>query len=229
MQFFKILAYASRFTADIFHTYSMIVLLKKIKTTRSCSGLSLKTQFLYLLIFLTRYVDLFYLHINSFLRIYNFIMKIIYLALQSYILILARQKYFYTYDKRSDSFKIIYLILPSFILAIFLQRSARSLSLKLTEFSWTFSILLECVAILPQLVLLQETGEAEVLTSKYIFCLGVYRMMYVFGWIFKKMGGSKVDVLLFACGIVQTLLYADFFVLYYRYVFKREKEDVIPH
>jgi hypothetical protein len=36
---------------------------------------------------------------------------------------------------------------------------------------WTFSIYLEAVAILPQLFLLQRTGEADTLTGDYVFCL----------------------------------------------------------
>ncbi|KAM0678455.1 endoplasmic reticulum retention protein [Binucleata daphniae] len=98
------------------------------------------------------------------------------------------------------------------------------------EYSWTFSVLLESVAILPQLVLLEATGEAEVLTSRYTFCLGVYRMLYVVGWIFKKLSGANVDTLLIACGIIQTILYADFFVLYYKYIFsQRSKTTKIPY
>ena len=36
---------------------------------------------------------------------------------------------------------------------------------------WTFSIYLEAVAILPQLFLLQRTGECEALTADYVFLL----------------------------------------------------------
>jgi len=43
------------------------------------------------------------------------------------------------------------------------------------ELLWTFSIYLESVAILPQLVLLLRTKEIESLTTSYILCLGGYR------------------------------------------------------
>lgn len=37
---------------------------------------------------------------------------------------------------------------------------------------WTFSIYLEAVAILPQLILLQRTNNIDNLTGNYIFLLG---------------------------------------------------------
>lgn len=37
---------------------------------------------------------------------------------------------------------------------------------------WTFSIYLEAVAILPQLVLLQRTNNIDNLTGNYVFLLG---------------------------------------------------------
>ncbi|KAM0673213.1 endoplasmic reticulum retention protein [Gurleya vavrai] len=219
----------TRFSGDAFHIYTLFLLIHKIKNTRSCSGLSLKTQFLYMVIFVTRYIDLIYLRINSPLRLYLFIMKITYISAQALILFLIRVKYYYTYDKNADSFNILYLLAPSFILAFYFKTHTRYLITYLMEYTWCFSILLECVAILPQLVMLQETGEAEVLTSRYIFCLGVYRLLYVFGWIFKKIGGVRVDTILIPCGILQSILYADFFVLYYKYVFSRRgKTDKIP-
>jgi ER lumen protein retaining receptor len=36
---------------------------------------------------------------------------------------------------------------------------------------------LESVAILPQLSLLQRTGEAEAITTRYLFALGSYRAL----------------------------------------------------
>lgn len=41
-----------------------------------------------------------------------------------------------------------------------------------TQVLWTFSIYLEAVAILPQLVLLQRTQNIDNLTGNYVFLLG---------------------------------------------------------
>lgn len=220
----------TRFAGDAFHLYTIFLLITKIRTFRSCSGLSYKTQMLYLVIFIARYIDLFYFRVNTFLRAYNTIMKILYLSTQSFIIYLIRFKYYYTYTRDKDSFNILALIGPSLFLAFFLKMYTKTMFQYIIEYAWTFSILLEAVAVLPQLVLLESTGEAEVLTSRYTFCLGVYRFLYVIGWIFKKLSGAQVDTLLIACGIIQTILYVDFFVLYYKYIFsQRGKTTKIPY
>ena len=56
--------------------FSLQVLLLKINATKSCAGVSLKTQELYLLVFVTRYLDLLY----SFISLYNTVMKLIFLG-----------------------------------------------------------------------------------------------------------------------------------------------------
>ena len=53
---------------------------------------------------------------------------------------------------RQDTFRVIFLIGPSMLLAIMINHE-----FSVTEVLWTFSIYLEAVAILPQLVLLQRT------------------------------------------------------------------------
>lgn len=50
---------------------------------------------------------------------------------------------------------------------------------------WAFSIWLESVAILPQLFMLQRTGEAETITTHYLFALGAYRALYIPNWIWR--------------------------------------------
>ena len=47
---------------------------------------------------------------------------------------------------------------------------------------WTFSIYLEAVAILPQLILLQRTQNIDNLTGNYVALLGSYRAFYVLNW-----------------------------------------------
>ncbi len=42
----------------------------------------------------------------------------------------------------------------------------------LSQVLWTFSIYLEAVAILPQLILLQRTSNIDTLTGNYVFLLG---------------------------------------------------------
>ena len=48
-----------RLAGDMTHLASCLVLLLKIYGTKSCRGISLRTQELYLAVFLARYLDLF--------------------------------------------------------------------------------------------------------------------------------------------------------------------------
>lgn len=86
---------------------------------------------------------------------------------------------------------------------------------------WTFSIYLEAVAIVPQLILLQRYGEVENLTSNYVVLLGAYRGFYILNWVYRAAMEETYHTiwLMFIAGIVQTALYVDFFYYYaMRYV-----------
>ena len=60
--------------------------------------------------------------------------------------------------------------------------------------TWSFSIFLESVAILPQMFLLQRLGEAETITTHYIFALGAYRALYLLNWIYRYVALSYMPV-----------------------------------
>lgn len=98
----------------------------------------------------------------------------------------------------------------------------------LAQMLWAFSIWLEAVAILPQLFMLQRTGEAETITTHYLFALGTYRALYIPNWIWRYFAeGGYVDPISVLAGIVQTVLYSDFFWIYYtKYVIPRFLEDM---
>lgn len=84
------------------------------------------------------------------------------------------------------------------------------------ELLWTFSIYLEAVAILPQLIVLQRYREVENLTGNYIFFMGAYRALYILNWIYRAQTEPhyKHHFVVYFCGVLQTLLYADFFYYY---------------
>lgn len=68
----------------------VLILIQKIHKTRSCRGISFKTQALYLGVFATRYVDLL---TGPYYSLYNTIMKLIFLASSAWIVYLMRGKY----------------------------------------------------------------------------------------------------------------------------------------
>ena len=72
-----------------------------------------------------------------------------------------------TYDREQDTFRVIFLILPCLLLGIFINHE-----FTITEILWTFSIYLEAVAILPQLVLLQRTKKCRYTDRKLCILTG---------------------------------------------------------
>ena len=79
-----------------------------------------------------------------------------------------------------EIFRIEFLVAPCVLLSLILNHE-----FSVMEILWTFSIYLEALAILPQLFLVQKTGEAETITSHYLFALGIYRFLYILNWVYR--------------------------------------------
>ncbi|PCG88963.1 ER lumen protein retaining receptor [Penicillium occitanis (nom. inval.)] len=115
-----------------------------------------------------------------------------------------------TQDPNTDTFKVEYLLGFSALLAILFPQQYT-----ISEILWTFSIWLESVAILPQLFMLQRTGEADTITTHYLFALGLYRALYIPNWIYRFFFEGFFHAIPVLAGIIQTVLYSDFFYIYY--------------
>lgn len=92
---------------------------------------------------------------------------------------------------------------------------------------WSFSIWLESVAIMPQLYMLQQTGEAETITTHYLFALGAYRALYLVNWVYRYVMEGHTDWIAWVAGLIQTALYSDFFYLYYTKYVRGNKSALI--
>lgn len=203
-----------RLLGDLSHVIAIFILLQKIWKTRSCAGISGKSQILFGIVYLTRYLDLF----TTYVSLYNSVMKVLFLAASGATIYLMYIKFKATYDHNHDSFRIEFLLIPCALLALLINNE-----FTLMEVLWTFSIYLESVAILPQLFMVSKTGEAESITSHYLFALGSYRALYCLNWIYRYIVESHYDLIAIFAGVVQTILYCDFFYLYITKVLKGKK------
>jgi ER lumen protein retaining receptor len=172
------------------------------------------------MVFMTRYLDLF----TTFYSMYNSLMKIVYIVATIYIVILIRytEPYKTVYNPSQDSFPHWKCaVLPCTMLSFIIHAygSGRNIdAFSLLEWAWTFSIMLESVAILPQLVVLRKYRLVENLTGKFMFFLGLYRFLYGLNWIVRARTERffRHHPLVYVCGFLQTLLYVDFFYQYCR-------------
>jgi len=205
-----------RITGDLSHLMSFFILLHKMQTTKTCAGISFKSQCLYLAVFVTRYLDLF----TNF-TYYNSLMKVIFIGASAYTIYLMVNDYRPTHDPNIDTFRVEYLLGGAAVLALLFPYKWT-----FQEILWTFSIWLESVAILPQLFMVQITGEAETITTHYLFALGLYRALYIPNWIYRYLTTGYVDAISTVAGIVQTILYSDFFYIYWSKVMKGKKFEL---
>jgi len=75
---------------------------------------------------------------------------------------------------------------------------------------------------------LSKTGSAETITAHYLFALGSYRGLYILNWVYRYYSESYIDPIAVVAGIVQTVLYADFFYLYVTRVIQQNKGIQLP-
>jgi ER lumen protein retaining receptor len=80
----------------------------------------------------------------------------------------------------------------------------------------SFSLILESVCVLPQLILLRETSVPTVIDSFYLLTLGAYRALYIGNWIERGITEpGQPETISVVFGVIQTLLYADFAWVYW--------------
>eukprot|EP01065_Artemidia_motanka_P040911 TRINITY_DN5221_c0_g1_i1.p1 TRINITY_DN5221_c0_g1~~TRINITY_DN5221_c0_g1_i1.p1 ORF type:complete len:231 (+),score=49.15 TRINITY_DN5221_c0_g1_i1:64-756(+) len=216
-----------RLIGDMLHLVSVMIVLLKMLRHRTAHGLSLKSQFAYAVVFTTRYVpSLIFMENRSW---YLLVMKLFYLSTSWYIVFLIRFRnpWKASYNWRTDSFKMRYLFIPSSVLALLLHYDRPHL---VEEILWTFSQYLEAVAIMPQLLLLfkviEDGGKWELLTGHYVFTLGMYRLFYIFNWIYRYWVEDRWNAVDTTAGVVQTLLFTDFFWTYVKGMAKLRAENL---
>eukprot|EP00752_Nemacystus_decipiens_P008722 g7783.t1 len=207
-----------RLFGDMSHLASILVLLLKLRASKSAAGISLKTQEIFLVVFLARYSDLFF----RFISWYNSIMKVMYIALTSLIVYMIREQtpFKATYDKSQDSFlHWQFAVAPCAVFGLVVHawdNFPGKEFFRPSNYLWIFSEVLEPLAILPQLMVLQRYREVENLTGHYVFLLGTYRALYIFNWVYRAYTEEYYQhhILLYFAALVQTLLYVDFFYYY---------------
>jgi len=204
-----------RYAADICHLCSKLVLVYTIHRQHSAEGVSLLTQSLYSLVFCTRYLTLFTLppHLNW----YNFFFKIFYITSSFYIIFLMLKVYSRSRETEKE-YKITACILAFSLLMTPVCMGIFKRHFSFIELCWNFSLILESLAVLPQLTMLSHISIPTVINSYYLLLLGLYRALYIPNWIWRSLDNDDrfsepVSVIF---GVIQTLLYIEFAWIYWR-------------
>ena len=181
-------------------------------------GVSLITQMLYALVFVTRYLNIFWVSpIGSTLNVWNFVLKNFYIISSFYIIFLMMRIYARTREREKAWRLGAYCLGGSVILAPVVTAIADGKKTGFVEILWTFSILLESVCVVPQLLLLRQTTVPTVIDSFYLLTLGSYRAFYILNWIvrFATPPTHHFEWRAVLFGIIQTAFYVDFAWVYW--------------
>ena len=193
---------------DSLHLLSFVIIIYKIIRDRSCKGVSAKTFEIYLLVFCTRYLDLF----MYFISLYNTTMKILFIGASAFILYLMKynKRYSISYDRvKEDIFPHVYLIPFALIMTLMIHKDWTWWGL-----TWSFSLWLESVAVFPQITIISKSNGTLAYIAHYLAALGSYRFFYIILWIYRYVKYQTLSWVSIISGVLQVALYAAFFYLY---------------
>ncbi|KAF8388453.1 hypothetical protein HHK36_027125 [Tetracentron sinense] len=208
--------------SEAIHAAGIIVLIYKLATQKTCSGLSLKTQELTAIFLAVRVYCSFVMEgdIHTVLDFATFISTV-------WVIYMIRFKLKSTYIKELDNMPIYYLVVPCAILSLLIHPYTQHL--RISRMLWAFCVYLESVSVLPQLRMMQNTKMIEPFTAHYVFALGVARFLGCAHWIIQVYETRGKYLFLIGAGylwlpmvllseIVQTFILADFCYYYIKSV-----------
>lgn len=198
-----------RYIADFLHLAGIIILFYTLLKTRNSKGLSLKTQVLYALVFVTRYLDLLDHAQNFYLTTFKITFILSSLGSVGLFWVYAKEDPT-SYEREKDTANVVAMLIPCCIAAIIMPKEN-----ELLEILWTFSEYLEGFAMVPQYVFCYRESEENLqraqLVLVYIICLGGYRVFYAFNWIYKRiMNPHYTDLQSWLGGAFEIAFFADF-------------------
>ena len=184
-----------REVADILHIVGTLILILVILKNGHCKGISYKTQLCWMLVFVSRYLDLSsnmtnYQSSRDWHVLYLVLFKITYIGCQAVILFC-----FYHFNKTSpgsvyeahkDTFNLYFVLAPCIVLSCLTPNYWSAM-----EILWTFSHYLEGFTMVPQYVFIYRHNRKELRKERavgvdyYIFCVGAYKTLYACNWLYK--------------------------------------------
>lgn len=208
--------------AESVHFAGILVLIYKLTTQKTCTGISLKSQEL-TAIFLTARLCCSYImesDIHTFLDFSTLLSTL-------WVIYMIRFKLKSTYVSKLDSMPLYYVVAPTAILAILIHPYTQHT--RIARMLWAFAVYLESVSVLPQLRMMQNTKMIEPFTAHYVFALGVSRFFGCAHWIIQVYDSAGTYLFLVGAAyawvpmvllaeVVQTFILADFCYYYVKSV-----------
>ncbi|KAF8465528.1 ER lumen protein retaining receptor-domain-containing protein [Kalaharituber pfeilii] len=209
-----------RVAADFTHLSSKFILIYTIHRLRSAEGVSFLTQFLYLLVFLMRYLDLFWTFTEDW---YQTTFKLIYIGTSIYTLWLMLKRFPRSREGEREWRVSAWILVIGVVVGIagcwvikWAKWSTIERGCRFPAILWNISLVVESLHLLPQLSLLSHISTPTVINSYYLFALGTYRFLYILNWIDRRITTGWFEPMPVVTGVVQTYTYLEFAWVYWR-------------
>lgn len=191
-----------RYAADYLHFGGMILGIVVVWSSKSVECFSRKTQVLYQIVYVTRYLDVLTQPQVMYLMFFKVTFNLITAAM-----LLSFTSFQHSYDVNADSCNIVAILVPTFIAAFLMAEGAG-----LQEELWTWSEFLEPFALVPQYIMCYRAKSIRRAALYYVLCVGGYRCLYVCNWIYKraKWHSAYHDYTSWIGGGVECVLFIDF-------------------
>lgn len=169
-----------RYVGDYLHDAAVILLVGHVFCRRSVAGFSRRTQSLYLVLYIARYLDL----LDHSQHTYLVAHKLFFIGTAATTLC-AFCLWSQTYQKQSDTCPAFLLALVTLFLSPWVAAEGDVL-----EIMWTWSQILEGFAMVPQYICSYRNSwdgqKDDCGVATYICFMGFYRIFYILNWMHKK-------------------------------------------
>ncbi len=225
--------------SSIVQTSAFVIILLKVTDRQNVSGLSANTLICYSILLFARLTStLFYPGYlpndssGSWLYQLSDIISMLICCLLIYLLYF---KYRETSDLILDNkIPFYFLVVPSYLLAVMVKSNLNNNFF--CDTNWAFSMYLETVAIFPQILLFTiKKGQIEKFTSHYVALCGLSRLFSLIFWwdTYDELNhsdsffGNYVGYFIIGAQILQLLIMADYYYLYFKSILKGNEINIM--
>lgn len=214
--------------SSLISTFSFLMVLLKIESSKSCSGVSRQMLECYVLLIFARLCSIIpfegYLPYDRSGDWLYQTLECLSLFLSAAAVYLCRVKYVSSYQSEGDTVSWLYLAGPSFVLAVLFHPSLNAFMP--ADVAWTFALYLEAIAVLPQLFMFQKQGKVEPFTSHFLAGQALSQAISFIFWVssYSELNGpqnsirSYVGLWVIGMQFLQLVLMGDFIYHYVRCV-----------
>jgi hypothetical protein len=225
--------------SSIVQTSAFVIILLKVTDRQNVSGLSANTLICYSILLFARLTStLFYPGYlpndssGSWLYQLSDIISMLICCLLIYLLYF---KYRETSDLILDNkIPFYFLVVPSYLLAVLVKSNLNNNFF--CDTNWAFSMYLETVAIFPQILLFTiKKGQIEKFTSHFVALCGLNRLFSLIFWwdTYDELNhsesffGAYIGYFIIGAQILQLLIMADYYYLYFKSILKGNEINIM--